>query len=134
MLGLPSKYGMATHFISGCFDGFHDGHRHILETAKHYGAGKHTLIAAINSNEYIRWKKHRQPLDSLDTRIKNVSRFADVVIVFHQPTPLSHIQILKPDRIFVGDDYGLSEVAGAGEVKEVVIVPRVGGLSTSQRT
>lgn len=59
----------------------------------------------------------------------------DLVVVFHEDTPLELVKALKPDVIVKGGDYTESTIVGAAEVKawggRAVVVPLTPGQSTT---
>lgn len=121
-------------FISGCFDGFHQGHRFIINKAQDECS---KLFIAINDDDYVLRKKGRKPMQSLYSRCANLSRVIrpqDVIIPFREDTPLQLILKLKPDIIFVGSDYKIENVIGASECLNwggrVEIIQRIPGSST----
>ena len=125
-------------FIAGVFDSVpsnlpHEGHLHLLKTAKEMCD---FLVVACNSDAYIRSKKGREPLTTQSKRIEALYRtgLVDEVIPF-ESDPLPWILFLMPDIIFTGNDYKLEEVVGWPEVRawggNVFLVDRVGGYSTS---
>ncbi len=119
-------------FTNGCFDLFHSGHLHTLETAKSKGD---KLIVGVNSDESIRrLKGETRPILPLGERLKLLAALecVDFVVPFEEDTPIKLIEKVKPDVLVKGDDWKGKEVAGANFVKEVCYVPLVEGHSTSQ--
>jgi D-beta-D-heptose 7-phosphate kinase/D-beta-D-heptose 1-phosphate adenosyltransferase len=55
----------------------------------------------------------------------------DAVIVFEEDTPLELLQELRPNVLVKGGDYSADEVVGNDLVDEVVIIPLVEGISTT---
>jgi len=92
-------------FANGCFDLFHQGHRHFLTQCRlHCGY----LIVAVNSDESIRDRLKKgpdRPHDPLWTRMMYVRAFAEAVIPFdgYEEGLLVHI---KPAVFFRGYDHG----------------------------
>lgn len=125
-------------FANGCFDILHAGHVALLKQAKKLGG---YLIVALNTDESIRQIKANsrilRPVQTLDHRMSVISelRCVDFVTWFDETTPLGLIARIKPHYIVKGDDYVASDVVGFNEAKswggEVVIIPRIGGLSTT---
>lgn len=121
--------------ISGVFDLLHEGHIHLLKTAIKQ---VNLLYVVVNCDEYVRKRKGEgRPIEDEETRAYKVScsGYADIVYINYEDSPLSYVKRLKPDIIFVGDDYTEETTVGAKEIKEwggkVVIIPRVGGYSTT---
>lgn len=122
-------------FISGCFDGFHDGHKFILkECLKNCDE----LWIGINSDDYIRRNKKREPINNVRERIGAISEYFNshkldwfVICFFDGDSPLSLIEAIKPDIIFCGDDYTKEQVVGH-ELAEVMLIKRIPGISTTE--
>lgn len=120
-------------FISGVFDCFHDGHRHILTEAAKLGE----LHVSINDDAYVRRKKGEgRPKDSLQKRIENVRNYIPAYIYsFSEDTPLNLIMKIQPDILVVGDDYTEDKIVGLKEGQawgcKAVIISRIGGISTT---
>lgn len=60
----------------------------------------------------------------------------DLIVLFDEDTPLSLIEVLKPDVLAKGADYRLDEVVGADFVKryggDVVLIELLEGYSTTR--
>ena len=126
-----------TGFIAGCFDGpdgFHDGHLHLLNEARKYCS---KLRVAINSDNYIRDQKNREPLCSVFMRASKLqlSGLVSSVHIFYS-NPIDFILEFKPDYIFVGSDYKIEDVVGYEESKkwggEVILIDRLPNISTTE--
>ena len=94
---------MRVGFTNGCFDVFHEGHRHFLGQCRLHCS---YLIVAVNTDEWIKAKKgDMRPYDNLWTRMMNVRAFAEAVIPFdgYEEGLICHIQ---PDVVFKGYDHG----------------------------
>ena len=120
-------------FIAGCFDGFHEGHQYILNTAMEKCD---VLHVALNSDRYI-IKNKRHLLSCLDDRKKKVRNFGvNEVHSFIGDTPINLINKIKPKIIFVGDDYEAEKVVGYEECKfwggKVEIIERIPGFSSTK--
>jgi D-beta-D-heptose 7-phosphate kinase / D-beta-D-heptose 1-phosphate adenosyltransferase len=122
-------------FTNGCFDLLHIGHITLLEQARREGD---RLIVAINSDDSVqRLKGLGRPVAGENERARILAAMSavDAVVIFDQPTPLSLIELLRPDVIVKGGDYNVSTVVGAREVRSwggrVKIVPTVEGHSTT---
>lgn len=127
---------MQTGLISGCFDGvggLHVGHQYIIREC--YRKCDY-LIAALNTDEYIRRVKKREPLSPVNQRRAALELFVDRVIIFTEDNPLSIILSEKPDILFCGDDYTPDKVVGLSECLSwggrLEIIPRLPGISTTQ--
>ena len=124
-------------FIAGCFDGpegCHEGHKYLLKCAKEYCD---YLIVAINYDVYIRTQKNREPLAGQYKRREALynTGLVDEVVYFNSD-PLLLIQYFRPDFVFCGSDYKVSQVIGHEEIKkwggEVKIIERLPNISTTE--
>lgn len=119
-------------FANGCFDLLHAGHVKLLAQAKSLGD---RLVVAVNSDRSVRRLKGAgRPLVPQGERAQVLSALecVDYVTVFDEATPLETIRMLKPDVLVKGADYKVSEIVGRGDVKKVVRVPLVKGISTTE--
>lgn len=127
-----SRSGQKIVFTNGCFDVLHQGHRKLLKEARELGD---CLVVGLNSDDSIkRLKGTDRPINSLQQRIEALEAlpFVDAVIVFEEDTPYELLQELRPNLLIKGGDYAASEVVGNDLVDEVVIVPLVEGVSTTE--
>ena len=118
-------------FTNGCFDVLHQGHRKLLQEARELGD---MLVVGLNSDESIkRLKGETRPINSVEQRVEALAALptVDAVIVFEEDTPYELLQELKPQILVKGGDYEPNTVVGADLVKEVVIIPLVEGVSTT---
>jgi D-beta-D-heptose 7-phosphate kinase/D-beta-D-heptose 1-phosphate adenosyltransferase len=95
-------------FCAGCFDSVpdnlpHPGHLYLLKTAKELC---NYLVIGVNSDQYIRNKKNREPLTTQSKRIEALynTGLVNECIPF-ESDPLPIILFLKPDLLIVGSDY-----------------------------
>jgi rfaE bifunctional protein nucleotidyltransferase chain/domain len=89
----------------------------------------------LNSDESVkRLKGLNRPINNEEDRkaVLLALRFVDEVIIFDDPTPLSLIQVLRPDIITKGGDYKLEQVVGYTFVKQTVIIPFLDGYSSTR--
>lgn len=117
-------------FTNGCFDILHLGHVDYLEKARQAGT---KMIVGLNSDASVRvLKGPERPVNNEYARARIIAslQFVDLVIVFHEETPLELINILLPDILVKGDDYSLETIVGAkeviaagGQVKTIPLVP-----------
>ena len=121
--------------LNGSFDLLHAGHLFIL-----FEASKQAdiLIVALNSDRSIRkYKSPNRPIITLDFRLQLIAaiEFVDLVTWFEETDPRNLIELVRPDVHVNGAEYG-EQCIEAETVKKVGdrlhLVPRVGGLSTSQ--
>ena len=118
-------------FANGCFDILHAGHVKLLSRAKSKGD---RLVVALNSDRSVRRLKGAgRPLVPQSERAQVIAALScvDYVTIFDEATPLETIRILKPDVLVKGADYKISEIVGRGDVKKVVRIPLVKGISTT---
>jgi len=87
----------------GCFEIFHIGHLEYLQEAKGYGD---ILIIGINSDEYIRKYKKREPKFNEEQRSRIISsiKYVDYVFVFEERTFDYSLRKLKPNYFVKGID------------------------------
>lgn len=119
-------------FTNGCFDVLHQGHRKLLKEARELGD---CLVVGLNSDDSIkRLKGNDRPINSLQQRIEALEAlpFVDAVFVFEEDTPYELLEGLKPNILVKGGDYKPVEVVGNDLVEEVVIIPLVEGVSTTE--
>lgn len=119
-------------FTNGCFDILHKGHVQYLDKAKSFGD---VLILGLNSDSSVKaLKGDNRPINTQDDRayILAALESVDYVVIFDDNTPLSLIQIVKPDILVKGGDYEGKEVVGSDIAKEVNLVQFVDGKSTTK--
>lgn len=128
--------GITVVFTNGCFDVVHEGHVHILRTARSMG---HCLFVGVNTDESVRrLKGEGRPINRLNSRLNVLSEFrsVDFLVPFEEDTPLELIRELEPDILVKGGDYTFESVVGAefvsGRGGKVVIVPLLQGFSSTR--
>jgi D-beta-D-heptose 7-phosphate kinase/D-beta-D-heptose 1-phosphate adenosyltransferase len=117
-------HGERIVMTNGCFDVLHAGHVTYLEQAKALG---NRLIVAVNDDASVsRLKGPERPINSLSRRMTVLAGLSavDWVIGFSDDTPERLLELLQPDVLAKGGDYGIDQVVGAeivlkngGEVK-----------------
>jgi D-beta-D-heptose 7-phosphate kinase/D-beta-D-heptose 1-phosphate adenosyltransferase len=115
-------------FTNGCFDILHAGHVAYLEEARALGD---RLVVAVNDDESVRRLKGAgRPVNPLDRRLRVLSGLAavDWVVGFPEDTPEALLELLRPDVLVKGGDYGADEVVGADIVRNHGGEVRVLGL------
>jgi len=122
---------VTTVFTNGCFDVFHDGHRHFLTRCMELGD---RLIVAVNTDASVReLKGPARPADSLATRLGNVRAFirpTDWVMPFDgDATHL--VMMLAPDIMVKDDQYRDGVILGAEHARQLILIPRIQGISTT---
>jgi D-beta-D-heptose 7-phosphate kinase/D-beta-D-heptose 1-phosphate adenosyltransferase len=127
--------GATVVFTNGVFDILHAGHVEILRRAKELGD---VLVVGINSDASARrLKGPTRPINGQRERAATLAALdhVDHVVVFDGDTPAEVIRALRPQVHVKGDDYTAETLPEADAVREVggriVILPRVGGLSTT---
>lgn len=122
-------------FTNGCFDLIHLGHIDYLARAASLG---NKLVIGLNSDSSTsRLKGPHRPITDERSRAAILAAlfFVDAVVLFDEPTPLSLIQLVKPDILVKGADYSLEQIVGASEVLEnggtVKTIEFLPGYSTS---
>ena len=122
---------MKVGFISGVFDMVHQGHGWcLLECARQCDH----LIVAINCNDCIRRKKKREPVMSSRERRNKILELGLVqsCFVYFDDSPAELINIIRPDIIFAGDDYPKEKIVGFDSGAEIIIIPRIPNISTTE--
>ena len=130
------RSGQRIVFTNGCFDILHIGHIKLLHAAADEGD---KLIVGLNSDSSVRkLKGDSRPIvpESERAAILSSIKGVDLVVFFHEETPLELIRSFKPDVIVKGGDYTPDKVIGHEIVEQhggkVVIVPLVDGVSTTK--
>ena len=123
-------------FTNGCFDLLHPGHVALLAEAADLGD---ILLVAINGDESVRrLKGTSRPIYRQDERaeILLALRWVDAVTIFPEDTPHETIEIVVPDVLVKGSEYGDGEIVGedfvvsrGGEVRRF---PMKKGYATSE--
>lgn len=123
---------------NGCFDLLHAGHTRFLEQARQLGE---MLVVGLNSDASVRAVKGPdRPYVSQGERAEVLAALAcvDYVVVFDDLLPTSFLELLKPDFHVKGGDYQPDSMPETETVRrsggQVVILPLVGGFSTSRLT
>ncbi len=129
------KRGEKIVFTNGCFDILHAGHVDYLEEAS--SLGDH-LIVAVNDDESVHnLKGEGRPINPIDRRMIILAGLVSVdwVVGFSENTPEKLLELLQPDILVKGGDYGVDGVVGAEIVKayggEVKVLKFVEDCSTS---
>lgn len=121
---------------NGVFDLLHSGHLDYLEAARALGDA---LIVAVNSDASVRLlgKGPDRPICPLEDRARLLAGLGcvDLVVPFDEATPLSLIQMLRPDVLCKGGDYTRATIVGADFVEQqggyVQVIPWIPGYSTT---
>lgn len=122
-------------FTNGVFDILHPGHIRYLREARRLGDA---LIVGINSDASVRANKgESRPVTPEQERAELLLALAcvDAAVVFDELTPQRIIELIQPDVLVKGADWGADEIVGREVVEsrggEVVRVPLASGYSTT---
>jgi D-beta-D-heptose 7-phosphate kinase/D-beta-D-heptose 1-phosphate adenosyltransferase len=99
-------------FTNGCFDILHAGHVGYLEQARKLGD---RLIVAVNADESVKKLKGAgRPINPENRRMAVLAGLeaVDWVLCFADDTPERLLELIKPDILVKGGDYGKEEVVG----------------------
>ncbi len=128
-------HGERIVMTNGCFDILHAGHVAYLERAKKQG--DHLIVAINDDKSVARLKGASRPINSLQRRMAVLAGLASVdwVVAFNEDTPERLLELLQPDVLVKGGDYGVDEVVGAPIVQayggDVKVLDLVEGCSTT---
>ncbi|NLH50190.1 MAG: D-glycero-beta-D-manno-heptose 1-phosphate adenylyltransferase [Myxococcales bacterium] len=130
------RQGKRLVFTNGCFDILHIGHVRLFAQARTAGD---VLIVAINSDDSIRRleKGDERPIHPQDDRAALLAAFAaiDYLTIFDEDTPIPLLDLIRPDVLVKGGDWGPHQVVGRELVESyggrVWQVPLVSGRSTT---
>lgn len=130
--------------VPGCFDLFHDGHRHIIRTAL-FVCQDGRISIPINSDISVQGLKGTgRPVDPYHVRLKNVQECVRAWVQENRVYPYLTTQEIRsekhlaelinqfePDIIVKGNDRpDVREIVGSDRWP-ILIVPRLDGLSTT---
>lgn len=123
--------------VGGCFDIFHFGHLYFLEESKKMGD---ILVVMLESDEFIKGKKIRNPIHSQEQRARllDALRMVDIVIMLPLLKTNEYEKIvlqIQPNSICVtqGDPLLFEKEKQAEMVGgKVITFPKIKGLSSSQ--
>jgi len=95
-------------YTQGTFDTLHYGHINLLKNAKNY---VDYLIVGVNSDELVKEYKKTETVIKTNERVSIVEaiRYVDEVIVCETLDKNVHLEKLKFNVIFIGDDWKGSE-------------------------
>jgi D-beta-D-heptose 7-phosphate kinase/D-beta-D-heptose 1-phosphate adenosyltransferase len=122
-------------FTNGCFDILHAGHVDYLKEAS--SLGDHLIVAVNDDASVSRLKGEGRPINQIDRRMTILAGLESVdwVVSFPGDTPEDMLQLLKPDVLVKGGDYGVDQVVGADIVEayqgQVKVLKFVEDCSTS---
>ena len=105
-------------FTNGCFDILHRGHVTYLQQAAELGS---SLVIGVNTDASVRRlnKAPERPFNTLDDRMAVLAALecVDLVVPFDDDTPLSLIQLVKPDHLVKGGDWKPDAIVGSDVVR-----------------
>jgi D-beta-D-heptose 7-phosphate kinase/D-beta-D-heptose 1-phosphate adenosyltransferase len=116
-VGLARSAGERVVFTNGCFDILHAGHVAYLEEAKALGD---RLVVAVNDDASVtRLKGRGRPVNPLEQRLRVLAGLSavDWVVAFADDTPEALLELIRPEVLVKGGDYGVDEVVGAELVR-----------------
>src|SRR5271157_1937731 len=129
------RHGLRVGFTNGCFDLIHPGHVSLLAQAR---AACDRLVVALNTDASVkRLKGPDRPIQDETARASVLSSLAsvDLVVPFAEDTPLSLIEVIRPDVLVKGADYTPEQVVGAEIVRrnggQVLLVDLLSGQGTT---
>ncbi len=122
-------------FTNGCFDILHAGHIQYLNEARALGD---LLFIGLNSDESVKkLKGNSRPINGELERkfvLENL-KAVDFVEIFNEETPLSLIEVVRPNILVKGGDWKPEQIVGSnfvlsngGKVKSLSFRP---GFSTT---
>ena len=134
-IDIARQAGERIVFTNGCFDLLHAGHVTYLEEAAALGD---RLVVAINDDASVtKLKGKGRPVIPVEGRSRVLLGLGcvDWVVSFTEDTPIPLLQLLQPEILVKGGDYGANQVVGADIVKnyggEVQVLSLVEDVSTS---
>lgn len=124
-------------YVPGVWDMLHVGHLNILEAA--YGLGT-VLIVGVPSDEVVLEDKGQLPVVCLQDRVRMLQALevTDVVLPYYQLEFLTHLRMLRPDVLVIGQTWGREQrhIQATKFVSDqggrVVMLPYTPGISTSE--
>ncbi|HYW61644.1 MAG TPA: D-glycero-beta-D-manno-heptose-7-phosphate kinase [Bradyrhizobium sp.] len=127
--------GLRVGFTNGCFDILHPGHVKVLTAAR--GACDR-LVVGLNSDASVkRLKGSDRPVQDERARAEVLAALeaVDLVVIFHQDTPIELIARIKPAVLVKGGDYTREQVVGHEIVEagggDILLVEILEGFSTT---
>ncbi len=126
---------MKTVWINGTFDVLHAGHIKLFREARKLAGPGGKVVVGTDSDERIReLKGPTRPINNLYDRVDflRAIKYIDDVVAFSSADNLETlIKRYSPDILLIGDDYRDKPIVGSQYVKEIVYLPRYGGLSST---
>ena len=126
---------MKTVWINGTFDVLHAGHIKLFREARKLAGPGGKVVVGTDSDERIReLKGPTRPINNLYDRVDflRAIKYIDDVVAFSSADNLEAlIKRYSPDILLIGDDYRDKPIVGSQYAKEIVYLPRYGGLSST---
>ncbi len=130
------EQGKKIVFTNGCFDILHVGHVDLLERAKALGD---ILVLGLNSDESVKnqGKGDDRPFNPYEARAFVLAHLesVDIVVPFHEDTPIKLIEEFVPDILVKGGDWDIEKIVGKDIVQknggQVFSLPLIQGYSTT---
>src|SRR5687768_12720418 len=117
LIGRHRSEGRRIVFTNGVFDLLHPGHVRYLQAARRLGD---LLVVGINSDRSVRTiKEPGRPLNPEDERAEILLALecVDVAVVFDDDTPHALIELIQPDVLVKGADWGAAAIVGRDVVE-----------------
>lgn len=123
--------------VGGCFDIFHFAHLDFLKKSRGFGD---SLIVALESDEFIRTRKHHEPFHDVQKRASILAELECVNLVVILPLLTSDkqyleiVQLIKPSIMSLtdGDSQIENKTKHAGSVGAVIkIIPLLPNFSST---
>ena len=117
---------------NGCFDLLHEGHLHLLRSARHYC--DHLIVAVNTDASVARLKSPGRPVDPLPVRMGKLwaTGLVNQIMPFDFDSDLvDFLSLCRVHCIVKGSEYMPGEIVGAAHVERVVRVPMLPGISTT---
>jgi D-beta-D-heptose 7-phosphate kinase / D-beta-D-heptose 1-phosphate adenosyltransferase len=120
-------------YTNGCFDLFHAGHLQNLQQAANQCD---FLIVAVNTDQSV--KQNKGPTRPIQTEVFRAAHLVSVsivscVILLEDLTPIRHLQMIRPHKLFKGADYTMDQIIGKEYADEVILLQYVPGYSTTKQ-
>jgi len=126
---------LKTVWINGTFDVLHAGHIKLFREARKLAGPGGKVVVGTDSDERIReLKGPTRPINNLNDRVDflRAIKYIDGVVAFSSADELeAHIKRFSPDILLIGDDYRDKPIVGSQYAKEIMYLPRYGGLSST---
>jgi rfaE bifunctional protein nucleotidyltransferase chain/domain len=127
--------GKTVVFTNGCFDVLHDGHTSYLAWARAQGDA---LIVGLNGDASVRMLKGTQrPFVPFAGRagVLAALRSVDAIVGFDEKTPVTLLELLRPDVHVKSAQYRVDELPEKYVVESnggrIVLAPHLHGKSTT---